>query len=74
MGLVCLEFGRMHCPFGRMVLVHSDGDGHSPFRRVGLVHSEYNIPNIHKLADHALSTEKQMKQKHLKPKKPDDDF
>ncbi|KAL7583861.1 uncharacterized protein LOC111901626 [Lactuca sativa] len=33
----------------------------------------YNVPNINKLADCAVSMAKQMEQRYRKPKKPDDD-
>ncbi|PWA63569.1 hypothetical protein CTI12_AA349570 [Artemisia annua] len=33
----------------------------------------YNIPNIHKLADYSLSMAKQAEERYRKPKKPDRD-
>ena len=35
------------------------------------VAQNYNIPNIHKLADYALSMAKQAEERYRKPKKPD---
>nr|XP_043618002.1 uncharacterized protein LOC122589740 [Erigeron canadensis] len=34
----------------------------------------YNVPNLYKLSDHAVSMAKQIEQRYRKPKKPDDDF